>query len=65
MGNHGDVVVAHPLTQGRVDAFRLRPVWHDKPRDHVSDGGVNDSNEWARRDSNPRPLAPEASALSN
>ena len=35
-----------------------------KPRPHRSASGGN-VPEWARRDSNARPLAPEASALSN
>jgi integrase len=38
---------------------------NNEPRHQLSDNEVNDSDEWARRDSNPRPLAPEASALSN
>ncbi len=37
----------------------------DKPRDHGSERGALDSDGWARPDSNRRPLAPEASALSN
>jgi integrase len=36
-----------------------------KPHTGVADGGATTSDEWARRDSNARPLAPEASALSN
>jgi hypothetical protein len=31
----------------------------------LSEHGDDGSDEWARRDSNARPLAPEASALSN
>jgi hypothetical protein len=38
---------------------------NNDPREHLSDGGENSWDEWARRDSNARPLAPEASALSS
>ena len=45
-------------TAGRAGAT------NEEPRDtEVSTG--EDLPEWARRDSNARPLAPEASALSN
>jgi hypothetical protein len=35
------------------------------PRASVTDGEAKSSDSWARRDSNARPLAPEASALSS
>jgi hypothetical protein len=47
------------------DTTATAGIENDEPRNHVSGGGAQDSDEWARRDSNPRPLAPEASALSN
>ena len=38
---------------------------NETPHASVSDGEAESLNEWARRDSNARPLAPEASALSS
>ena len=38
---------------------------YETPHASASDGGADSSDEWARRDSNARPLAPEASALSS
>jgi hypothetical protein len=41
------------------DTTALAAIENDEPRDQVSDSGAGDSDAWARRDSNPRPLAPE------
>jgi integrase len=38
---------------------------NEHPREPLTAHGDQAWSEWARRDSNPRPLAPEASALSN
>ena len=48
-----------------VDTAAAGEAENEKPRASVTDGGDESSSEWARRDSNARPLAPEASALSN
>jgi hypothetical protein len=40
-------------------------IWKGKAPAVLGDAGAFSYRMWARRDSNPRPLAPEASALSN
>jgi hypothetical protein len=48
-----------------VDTAAEGGTENEKPRASLTDGGDESPSEWARRDSNARPLAPEASALSN
>jgi integrase len=49
----------------RFDTRESRLLQNESPRAPVTDGEAEGSIEWARRDSNARPLAPEASALSS
>jgi integrase len=56
------------LRLGFVTRFGTREFnypQNETPRAPVTDGEAMTSIEWARRDSNARPLAPEASALSS
>ena len=53
----------HPVAAPTFRTIRQSGA-NKEPRSSLTEGGVLVS-EWARRDSNARPLAPEASALSN
>jgi integrase len=60
----GDQLIRLGFVTGNVTGGGL-DAENEKTRASVTDGGDESSSEWARRDSNARPLAPEASALSN
>src|SRR5687768_8464624 len=53
------------LAGTRNDTRDWKRSENEKPRASVTDGEADTSVPWARRDSNSRPLAPEASALSS
>jgi hypothetical protein len=54
----GDQLVRLASDAGIDTAVEGTPQ-NKKPRRSVTDGGDEGSSEWARRDSNARPLAPE------
>jgi hypothetical protein len=63
-GRLGDQLVRLGFVTGNV-AGGDQEAKNENPRPSATGGGDESSSEWARRDSNARPLAPEASALSN